>query len=354
MNIKQRRLPSAYQEVEWIGATRTQYIDTGFKPNSNFTLEIEWQYNSHTQGVMEIFTGSVDSHTGTTQRLYLGRVGMGTTYEDILWGANRITHGEWDTLKHSDMLEYNGTNTILTHDGVRTVYDYVNPYSMLDTSLSVFGYKRNDGVADSIPNGQIYKYKITSNGSAYLNLIPCYRISDSVIGMYDTVNGVFYNNQGTGSFTKGADVVTLESMTIPDGNVIRINDGNGNLLWKRHLFDFKDFVDKLVSFGASTGTDANGFYVNLYGGTVNEKVIIEEGFFKENKSYKFYLKGYNINTSNPSISNTYVKRMDGSNSVLDCNMNGFTRTYTEPLMNYRGTFYTQTAKIYDFYVDEVS
>ena len=38
------------------------------------------------------------------------------------------------------------------------------------------------------------------------DFIPCYRISDGVIGLYDKVSGKFYTNAGTGTFTKGADV----------------------------------------------------------------------------------------------------------------------------------------------------
>lgn len=38
------------------------------------------------------------------------------------------------------------------------------------------------------------------------NMIPCYRKSDGEIGMYDTINNIFYTNFGTGSFLKGNDV----------------------------------------------------------------------------------------------------------------------------------------------------
>ena len=49
------------------------------------------------------------------------------------------------------------------------------------------------------------------------NLIPCYSIalvtdvegkqcSSSTIGLYDTVEGKFYTNQGTGEFIAGPDV----------------------------------------------------------------------------------------------------------------------------------------------------
>ncbi|MBR3752803.1 MAG: hypothetical protein IKK50_06710 [Ruminiclostridium sp.] len=38
------------------------------------------------------------------------------------------------------------------------------------------------------------------------DLVPCYRKSDMVVGMYDTVRKLFLTNAGSGAFTKGADV----------------------------------------------------------------------------------------------------------------------------------------------------
>jgi hypothetical protein len=38
------------------------------------------------------------------------------------------------------------------------------------------------------------------------DFIPVYRKSDSVVGMYDSVNDVFYTNKWSGSFTKWPDL----------------------------------------------------------------------------------------------------------------------------------------------------
>lgn len=56
--------------------------------------------------------------------------------------------------------------------------------------------------------GRIYSVVIEDmTGNALMELVPCYRKNDSVIGMYERVTGVFYTNAGSfGTFTKGADV----------------------------------------------------------------------------------------------------------------------------------------------------
>ena len=54
---------------------------------------------------------------------------------------------------------------------------------------------------------KIYYFKIYDNNNNLIcDLVPCYRKSDGVIGMYDLVSDVFRTNLGTGTFTKGPDV----------------------------------------------------------------------------------------------------------------------------------------------------
>ena len=66
-------------------------------------------------------------------------------------------------------------------------------------------------------NKQCIKYcKIYNSDVLVRNFIPCYRKSDSVAGMYDTVNGVFYTNQGTGSFVVGNNVYGGGVFTVPE------------------------------------------------------------------------------------------------------------------------------------------
>ena len=48
--------------------------------------------------------------------------------------------------------------------------------------------------------------EIMNEGKPFRHFIPCYRKSDNVIGLYDLVEGTFYTNSGTGTFTKGSDV----------------------------------------------------------------------------------------------------------------------------------------------------
>ena len=48
-----------------------------------------------------------------------------------------------------------------------------------------------------------YSFKIWKGNILLRNFVPCYRKSDNVVGMYDTVKGEFYTNSGTGQFLAG-------------------------------------------------------------------------------------------------------------------------------------------------------
>ena len=50
-------------------------------------------------------------------------------------------------------------------------------------------------------NVRMYDCKMYYNGTLVRDFIPAKRKADNVYGMYDQLNGVFYENAGTGAFT---------------------------------------------------------------------------------------------------------------------------------------------------------
>lgn len=64
-----------------------------------------------------------------------------------------------------------------------------------------------------------YSFKIWNGDTLLRDFIPCVRTSDGAIGMYDTVNGVFYTNAGTGTFTAGS-FITNDTSGNEDNGII--------------------------------------------------------------------------------------------------------------------------------------
>ena len=77
----------------------------------------------------------------------------------------------------------------------------------------------------------IYQTKLYEDGTTLsYDFIPCKRLSDNVVGMYDKVHDRFYPpTQGT--FYEPIIMDDIKSLTIPEGNVTKIEDSEGKIIW---------------------------------------------------------------------------------------------------------------------------
>jgi len=191
-------LPSEYQQVEWIGSSGTQYIDTDYIPSANTKWELDMNVNANTWNV---------------------GVGCGcqtAPYNDIGFQAG---HNSNTTLYVS--MGRSDTSSTIAFDMNRHLFvlDAPNQEKQIDDnvfvstattfecnrSITLFATNKTNGLG-SKGKFNIFSSKIYEDNALVQNLIPCYRKADNEIGMYDTVNDTFYTNQGSGTFTKGGDV----------------------------------------------------------------------------------------------------------------------------------------------------
>lgn len=203
-SVKGSRLPSEYQEVEWISPTqRGAIIDTGYELTSDYTeYEMEFYKTKNESNALfgaertgQQYSG-VPYSAGSAYGYYVGTVRNSLNFTPII--------NEWNKLK------YINTPTLIT----RTINDVTNTYAATNNSLlkgvSIYIFADHDttyGARYSCSSAVRAKsFKITDDNNLVRDFIPCYRKSDNEIGMYDVINDVFYTNQGTGTFTKGADV----------------------------------------------------------------------------------------------------------------------------------------------------
>ena len=84
---------------------------------------------------------------------------------------------------------------------------YTNTWSVPSFNSGVY-LCWNRTYSGTVQSGRakMYYLLLSNNMQKKLELIPCYRQSDSVAGMYDRVAKAFYTNNGTGSFTVGGDI----------------------------------------------------------------------------------------------------------------------------------------------------
>lgn len=212
-------LPDGYQEVEWIGTTSTgPHIQTSVSPEAgsigyNITIQVNGssKYASDWIGMRNgtdagqqgfAIRGSVTSGYVSVQASNSsGSLSASTSETQLSYTPGDIVSIE------SEINYINDSSSTLTvkftiGQNTETITKTGKLGTYINGAIKLFGDRTSIYAI-----GRFYGHAIvTNNSNEILHLVPCYRIADSVIGMYDLVAEAFYTNIGSGTFTKGDDV----------------------------------------------------------------------------------------------------------------------------------------------------
>lgn len=186
------RLPSAYQEVEYIESSWTQYIDTWVKASNTISTELVMRPNmSYTSEYAVLWNAWSADALFLMEYQWKYRLHNWGNY----WDFANITNEKTTIETNSTWIIINGVSYSLTAGS-----NYSNGnICLFDTGDNAFGWAKKGRF-------KAYSLQISNNNVWVRDFIPCYRIADSIIWMYDLVNDVFYTNAGTWTFTKWPDV----------------------------------------------------------------------------------------------------------------------------------------------------
>ena len=203
------RLPSAYQEVEYIAnaTTATQsipavYFDTGYLPSNNTDVYIKAYYLGASDG-FPFYTAQ--NQSGTT-KYYGVNIYNGTML--VRYGTKRGSANAAAVPGYNRLSEITVTNGQFTVVSGATPGDYPTSYASEvfqftgGATLKLFA-TANGGSPSRM---RLYSFKIWESGVLVADFVPCYRKSDDVIGLYDIVRQMFITQNGTGTMYKGDDV----------------------------------------------------------------------------------------------------------------------------------------------------
>ena len=201
-------LPAEYIRLEYIAGTGTQWINTGYTPQSTDTIEEEVEFSStgsnqafwcaRKDGLDSTFTffwlttGLRFDYNKTQSPIPLGTftAAVGTRYKVKADGTTGDVTITYDTA--------NGTTN-------NTVFTYTPASFTVGGTLSVLASQMKGSTTPG--NYGLYKFyslAITkSDGTPAVNLVPAKRVSDGALGVYDTVRDVFKTNAGSGTFLGG-------------------------------------------------------------------------------------------------------------------------------------------------------
>lgn len=199
------RLPTEYQEVEYIESTGTQYIDSGVIGNLNTEAVLDIQLTD-TSALTQAFIGARTSNDNSAFLCGVSSSGYFYPQFDSV-ARTTITTQYTDGLRHTLKLSKNGfyfDGTLSSSFSSPT--SFTTPQNMLLFAM----WENNVSFKSKI---KFYSCKLYDNGTLIRHFIPCFRKSDNEIGLFDLVNQVFYTNQGTGTFLKGANVNSVSDLS---------------------------------------------------------------------------------------------------------------------------------------------
>lgn len=186
------KMTDKYIELEYIGLSGAQQIDTGTKFNmQSGSCEITFQASTTSQNGMLIASTS-----GNYFWLYYYSNANKINLYVYASGQKNIQGNTLDLNKHT--IVYKNRHMYIDENDKGSF-----AVTLSETSGNVYigSYGGNYFFQGKVFNCRIYD----SNGAMIRNFIPAKRKSDNVIGMYDTVNRQFYTNSGSGSFTAGPE-----------------------------------------------------------------------------------------------------------------------------------------------------
>ena len=200
-------LPSGYQQVEYIQTSGQQHVKTDYSIVQNDEIDCICMATSASgdgsKAIWSAGTGTYQSIAllSNNRTLYFKNFASGNAPRLDLTSASNINNIKIRYYTNSGVLTvYNVTSDAL----IGTVTSqYEEP---IDGTNKLYIFQRANE-SNSHFRGNLYSFKITNNGTTKMDLIPCYRISDSVVGMYDTVSQTFLTNAGSGTFSKGNDII---------------------------------------------------------------------------------------------------------------------------------------------------
>lgn len=229
---KHTTVPEGYTILEYIESTGTQYIDTGFKPNQNTRVVCKtvcevsstanWVFGARTSNASNQFT-----FLGASAGTYAS----GFATAAVNFPASLNTTNPIVVDKNKTVTNINGGNEV-----TNTAATFTAP-----VNLALFAVNTNGTI--SYGKVKLYYVQVYDNGTLIRNMIPA-KNSSGTLGLYDTVNGAFYTNAGTGTFTAGAEIET-ESHDWQTTDIIRLSQ------WRQYLANVQALRDAYTALSTT-------------------------------------------------------------------------------------------------------
>lgn len=200
MTEVKKKLPSQYQEVDYIITANDCYFNLGTMSYADIGFECDYlcthRNNSYGPHVISTTNSYVIFNPRSTSLTRFDIKG-GSVHDMAVLPLGKKIHVTGN-------LDGSGTCT--------ASYDDVNLTSTCNLStvtsgdVYLFAYAMDTSDTKFALLGNCYGIKFYDAGVLRQDWVPCYRKADNVIGLYDVINNVFKTTDGTGTLGKGGDI----------------------------------------------------------------------------------------------------------------------------------------------------
>lgn len=199
MRIRTNRIPSGYEELEYIQATGTQRIKLDIQPTSKYKIEETFAITD--RSVTSCIWCARGNSTGTNS----------TTAFYIANSSVRCDYGTSAAMTNIGNINAD-QKYILTMDSEKWYLDGTLKTSMsaatftAGSKLQLFcsHYNGQNANLGNYAKSKLYSFKVwDENRNLVCNLVPAKKSENSALGLYDLVSDTFYTNDGTGNFIAG-------------------------------------------------------------------------------------------------------------------------------------------------------
>lgn len=205
------KLPSTYQELEYIQSTGTQYINSWYVDSKDTEIEVDMQFTSTSPTQQRLFGHWMDSDYGGYS--YEAYINWSTQWaranKDWVWQW-QTTNVSADTSRHTFILN-NSNYRIYT--GTTLTYCWANSCTITRANDSWmpllarrFKCSSSWWTMQQYACAKLYGAKIRNGWTLVRDFVPSCRKSDWVIWLYDLVTCCFCTNAWTWTFTKWPNV----------------------------------------------------------------------------------------------------------------------------------------------------
>lgn len=185
-------LPEGYTQLMYLESSGTQYINTGFTPNQDARIQLDCERTA-ANATDHFFGVRTGNSASSAFAFYIYNSGWRWAYNNATISGTGPDIGRYFIDANKNVTTINGDTTLTGTYGSFTAAAAAPLFAMLSAPSGI-----------SYGSFRLYSCRIYNNGLMVRDFIPCKNASGT-LGLYDMVNGQFYANAGTGTFT-GSEV----------------------------------------------------------------------------------------------------------------------------------------------------